>query len=204
MPIFNEFLRRNSMAPNTKRVCVVGAGAAGLCAVKECLHQGLQPVGYEMDDDLGGVWRRAEEGEPVLKPMMYDNLVTNTTKWTMSYSDFPPLPQDTPIYTRKTLLAYYERYADHFNLRQYIVFNTRIMKIKRAPSYERTGQWLVHIALVDREGNPVEGQNMQTELFDCVIVCNGYFRSPRYPTNLPGRDTFPGFQEHSITYRNNE
>ena len=32
---------------------VIGAGIAGLAAIKNCLEQGLQPVCFEQDDDIG-------------------------------------------------------------------------------------------------------------------------------------------------------
>lgn len=38
------------------RVCVVGAGASGLPAVKSCLEEGLEVVCYEKTTDVGGLW----------------------------------------------------------------------------------------------------------------------------------------------------
>ncbi|KAK3752044.1 hypothetical protein RRG08_059512 [Elysia crispata] len=41
------------VAMSSSRVCVVGAGMAGLAAIKECKHVGLDPVCYELNSDLG-------------------------------------------------------------------------------------------------------------------------------------------------------
>lgn len=38
------------------RVCVVGAGTAGLSAVKNSLEHHLEVVCYERDDQVGGTW----------------------------------------------------------------------------------------------------------------------------------------------------
>ena len=47
---------------STPRVCVVGAGVAGLVTIKECKNVGLDPVCYELHSELGEVGER-ERGE---------------------------------------------------------------------------------------------------------------------------------------------
>ena len=32
---------------------MIGAGVAGLAAIKQCLDEGIQPTCYEKDDDIG-------------------------------------------------------------------------------------------------------------------------------------------------------
>ncbi len=44
------------MAPEPKRVCVIGAGASGLAALKCCLDEGLNVICYEKTEDVGGLW----------------------------------------------------------------------------------------------------------------------------------------------------
>lgn len=36
-----------------KTACVVGAGAAGIAALKECIRQGFETVCFELDSDIG-------------------------------------------------------------------------------------------------------------------------------------------------------
>ena len=36
-----------------RRVAVVGAGVAGLTAIKSCLDDGLEPVCFELRSDIG-------------------------------------------------------------------------------------------------------------------------------------------------------
>lgn len=40
-----------------RRVAVIGAGSSGLCAIKACLDEGLEPVCFERSRDIGGLWR---------------------------------------------------------------------------------------------------------------------------------------------------
>lgn len=40
-----------------KRVAIIGAGSSGLCNIKCCLEEGLEPVCFESSDEIGGLWR---------------------------------------------------------------------------------------------------------------------------------------------------
>lgn len=44
-----------------KRVVVIGAGCAGLGALKNCLDYGFKTICLEKTDDLGGLWRYKPE-----------------------------------------------------------------------------------------------------------------------------------------------
>lgn len=46
------------------RVCIVGAGIAGLTCAKTCLQYGLHPVIYEQTSDIGGLWRYKQHVQP--------------------------------------------------------------------------------------------------------------------------------------------
>ena len=37
-----------------KQVCIIGAGASGLPAIKCCVDEGIDPVCYERSHDIGG------------------------------------------------------------------------------------------------------------------------------------------------------
>lgn len=39
------------------RVAIIGAGASGLVAIKECLEYRFEPVCFEKSNDIGGLWR---------------------------------------------------------------------------------------------------------------------------------------------------
>ncbi|KFW64768.1 Dimethylaniline monooxygenase [N-oxide-forming] 5, partial [Pygoscelis adeliae] len=40
-----------------KTVAIIGAGSSGLCAIKACLQEGLEPICFERTTDIGGLWR---------------------------------------------------------------------------------------------------------------------------------------------------
>lgn len=45
-----------------KRIAVIGAGAAGLCAARHISrHDSMSCVVYEQTDAIGGTWRYTEE-----------------------------------------------------------------------------------------------------------------------------------------------
>lgn len=40
-----------------KRVAIIGGGSSGLCAIKACLQESLEPICFERSWDIGGLWR---------------------------------------------------------------------------------------------------------------------------------------------------
>ena len=56
-------------APKTgKRVAVIGTGISGVQAMKCCLAEGMEPVAFEADNDIGGFWRFKEN---TMHPSVY-------------------------------------------------------------------------------------------------------------------------------------
>ena len=89
-------------------------------------------------------------------------------------------------------VEYFNRYADHFNLRPYIRFNTRVQLVKKADDYEATGRYSVTYQ--------EQGKELVTEQFDIVMVCSGHHWKPRTPT-FKGLDKFKGHAIHSHAYK---
>ena len=109
-----------------KRVCVIGAGASGLTAIKCCRDEGLEPVCFERTDEIGGLWNYHEEIRADGQGSVYKSTVINTSKEMMSYSDFP-IPKEFPIYMHnKHVTKYFHLYADEFGLRKFIRFETSV------------------------------------------------------------------------------
>ena len=44
------------MVQTTKSICIVGAGAAGLISIKECLDESHAVTCFESDGKVGGTW----------------------------------------------------------------------------------------------------------------------------------------------------
>ncbi|KAL4897633.1 hypothetical protein BDV59DRAFT_190563 [Aspergillus ambiguus] len=112
-------------------VIVVGTGIGGLAAAKTYLE--LSPttnlVMFEKRSTLGGVW--SEEN-------CYEGLKTNNLGGTYEFSDFPMgekygVTEDSHI-PGYTLHGYLNDFADHFDLRRRIRFNTRALEVHKLDS----------------------------------------------------------------------
>ena len=75
---------------------------------------------------LGGLWRYTDEVTEGQSCVMKSTII-NTSKEMMCYSDFP-IPAEYPIFMHNTYVQkYFNLYADKFNLRKYIKFETEVM-----------------------------------------------------------------------------
>uniref|UniRef100_A0A0B6ZFD7 Flavin-containing monooxygenase n=1 Tax=Arion vulgaris TaxID=1028688 RepID=A0A0B6ZFD7_9EUPU len=192
-----------------KTACVVGAGASGVATLKEFVRQGFKTTCYEIDSDVGGIWHRKDTTHPINTPSIWDNLITNSSKFNSCYSDLPPNAKDTPYLTAEAMYQYFKRAIKHFGVEKNIQFNTRVMKIRKTADHEQTGRWEVYttkrgdaIAGNDLAGRPIDEallSKCHKEVFDVVIVCTGYFKIPVYP-DIPGLDKFSGKVQHVFNY----
>ncbi|KAI3988707.1 hypothetical protein MKX01_040099 [Papaver californicum] len=89
-----------------RRVGIIGAGISGLLACKYVLEKGFQPIVFESQPGLGGVWTHTVETTKLQSP-----------KQAFVFSDFP------------WSTSYLESYALHFGLLPYIKFNTKVINI---------------------------------------------------------------------------
>ena len=85
----------------------------------------------------------------------------------MDFPDFP-FPDDVPSYVHhSTVLNYIENYAKHFNLLQYVRFQTKVILVEplTEKEFSKSSRWSVKY---QQNGCPE-----QQEEFDAVIVCSG-------------------------------
>lgn len=179
-----------------KRVAVIGGGTSGLTCIKCCLDEGLEPVCFETSDDIGGLWRFKENPDPD-RASIYYSLIINTSKEMMCYSDFP-IPAHFPNYMHNSLIMdYFRMYAEHFQLKQHIRFQTKVLHVTPRPDFPHSGQW-------DVETESKDGRK-EKQVFDAVMVCTGHHCHPHLPLkDFPGIDTFKGKFFHSRDYKNPE
>ncbi|KAI8911835.1 flavin monooxygenase-like protein [Gorgonomyces haynaldii] len=176
-----------------KRVAVIGAGASGLAALKQCLEEGLEAVCFDQEPELGGLWRYVPNATNDTHSSAYASAVVNTSKEMLAFSDFP-VPKDWPTYLPRDQVAQYlKQYCEHFKLTPHIKFNRKVVAIDPIVDQqnEHTGQWAVSY---------MRKKKIRTEVFDFVMVCTGHHWKPRMP-DFPGMDTFEGKMIHSHTYR---
>jgi len=183
------------------RVCIIGAGAAGLCAARHSKRVGLSPVVFEASSVLGGTWVYTEKVGNSVHSSMYKNLLTNLPKEVMGFPDYPFPEAKTPgrsFLHHSEVLEYLEDYATHFDLLGSIRFRTKVHLVKRKP-YEN--KWEVSIENLDEStGSRHHHEKLD---FDAIMVCSGHYYVPNFPT-IPGLHEFQGIKMHSRSYKEPE
>ena len=188
------------------RMCIIGAGASGLCAARHIIKineftsatSKLTPVIYEYTDCVGGTWVYNEDTGSEIHSSMYKNLYTNLPKEVMAFPDYPFPPSSNSYLHHTEISKYLEDYATNFNLKKYVQFRTKVqlvkpMKLEKYPN-ERNGKWLVNTT--DLESGVTE-----TNEFVGVMVCNGHYSVPFSPDISGLKQTFKGTVSHSHDYR---
>jgi hypothetical protein len=162
------------------KVCVIGAGCSGLAAIKNLIQAGItQVICFEKNDRVGGNW--------IYSAKASDSSVCETThiissKKMSAFEGFP-MPEDYPDYpSHQQVLAYFESYARHFGLYDYIRFGTAVNRVEKVEGE----QWSVTLA------------NGESHHFHYLFVANGHHAVPRMP-ELPS--SFSGNLLHAHDYK---
>ncbi|KAJ3099115.1 hypothetical protein HDU96_010819 [Phlyctochytrium bullatum] len=142
--------------PKRKRVAIIGGGASGLAAIKECKEQGLEVVCFEAEPHVGGLWRYVPSKDPTTgesaHSSVYQSAVMNSSKdperYTQSTEDDLTnfFSAEWPAFLPHRFVAkYLNMYADHFNLRKHIKFNRKVVSVSPeiGPDGAHTGRWEV-------------------------------------------------------------
>lgn len=93
-----------NMAPMQKRVAIIGAGPAGLVSAKYALEYGLFPVIFDRKHVAGGLWT---DGTAI-----WDQMHTNVSKFSVSFSDYPWPETSSIIPSAKDVFNYLIRFLD--------------------------------------------------------------------------------------------
>ncbi|XP_047529489.1 senecionine N-oxygenase isoform X1 [Vanessa atalanta] len=181
------------------RVCIVGAGAAGLCAARHLL---IEPCVTEVDvleqsSQLGGTWVYTETvgyddfGLPI-HTSMYKSLRTNLPKEIMGFPDFPIPESERSYLPAKDMLAFLQLYAEKHGVSEHVKFKHHVQLI--IPKQGATAE------LWDVTYKDLITGVTTTKEYDYVFVCNGHYNTPFIP-NIPGLKEFEGDVMHSHDYR---
>jgi len=159
-------------------IAIIGAGSSGVAAGKALRQKRLGFDIYEKGSDLGGMWRYENDNG---LSCAYRSLHIDTSRNNLGYPDFP-IPSDKPDFlSHQDLLAYLEAYADRFDVRRSVRFNTEVTSIEKLPD----ARWRV----TSKDG---------ARDYRAVIVANGHLWDARWPS-FPG--SFNGTAIHSSQYR---
>ncbi|KAK2155086.1 hypothetical protein NP493_2110g00011 [Ridgeia piscesae] len=187
------------------RVAVIGAGAAGLCALRHLTARpsAFTALGFEQTSNVGGTWVYTEDtgldrnGLPI-HSSVYKNMTTNLPVEVMAFPDFP-FNEDLPSFVKHTdVCQYLTDYTDRFHLRDHIRFNTQVELVE--PETTQAGRTTWHLR-TRNVTDPTCG--LEDHKFDCVMVCNGHYAEPLV-CSLPGQSQFKGLVMHSHDYRHPE
>ena len=105
-------------------VAIIGAGPAGLAAARWLKREGFEPVLFEQSEGLGGQWSGDRQCSGV-----WPSMHLNTSREMTCFSDLAHEP-GTPLYPgNQTMLAYFRRYAEKFDLVRRIRLRSRVVSI---------------------------------------------------------------------------
>lgn len=150
---------------------ILGGGLSGLVAAKTFLEEGFDVTVFEKEDEVGGVWARSRR---------YPGLITQNTRDTYAFSDFP-MPRCYPEWpTGEQMQAYLTAYADHFGVTKRLRLRTQVDEVRRRG--ERG-----FVMVTRRADDPAAPR--ETHGFDFVVICSGVASIPHVP-ELPGREAF--------------
>lgn len=172
----------------SKRVCVIGAGPAGLVAARELRREGHGVVVIEQKHDVGGQWlydSKVEEENPLGKnrflkvhSSIYASLRLISPREIMGFTDFPfgvKKGRDLRRFPgHRELLLYLKDFSVKFGLREMIRFNTRVESVEMldCPVLDKENlKWVVK----SKAEKEVE------EVYDAVVVATGHYSQPRLP-----------------------
>lgn len=161
----------------SKKIAILGAGVSGLASAKEAMANGMQPIVFEKEKDVGGLWNPASGS-------IWDKMHTNLSFLSCMYSDFYWKEKPHIFPTRNELFKYIKAYAKNFRLYEHIKFNSTVTDVKKLKN-----SWQISWK--------TNGSSQQhTESFSSVIFASGFFSKPYIPT-LPGIKSFAGQTLHS-------
>ncbi|KAH9837791.1 uncharacterized protein C8Q71DRAFT_705858 [Rhodofomes roseus] len=183
----------------TDRICVIGAGAAGLITAHTLIQDGYQHVEVlTRDPTPGGIWSAGR---------VYDGLIINNIQGEYRFSnlDLPPPPLSSSGDIRlsgQDLQAYMETFVERF-LPDCIRYNTEVLNIRATA---RGGEGLPHgddhvwsVMVEDKTSKIIKVRE-----YEKIVLCSGGNSEPHYPLGLSPKEArtngFQGPVIHSCDY----
>lgn len=166
------------MAGQKPRVCVIGAGVAGLATCQALRARGIEFDCFEAADDVGGLWHFDGSAAPT---PAYRSVHTISSRRTFGFRRFP-MPEHYPDFPdQRQVMAYLRDYAARFDLRRSIRFGARVRSAERLPG----GGWRI------------EAEGRESGCYDVLLAASGHLSEPVYP-DFPG--SFAGEAIHARDY----
>lgn len=165
-----------------KRVAIIGAGFSGIMAAKYALENDLEPVVFERNDEICGLWSTKNTA-------IWGTLKTIITKYATEFSDHP-WPRDTQLYPWATEMnEYLQSYAKKFD----VIKNIRLNHLVKFVKQIETNKWEITFEdLVKKE--------VSTEIFEFLVMASGTYSEPKLPSD-ENASAFKGLIMHRSQFR---
>lgn len=120
-----------------QKVCIIGAGPAGLSMARACQVKGIDYDQFEGHSDVGGIWDITQPDGP-----MYESAHFISSKTMSGYTGLS-MPDHFPDYpSHRQILSYIRDFATQWGLRDAITFNTRVTDLAKTSD----GEWDVTLS----------------------------------------------------------
>ena len=116
---YQDDMKMVNKVPDVK-VAVIGAGWSGIYALKYLIEEELDVICFEKRENIGGVWRLAEEKETT----------ASSSKTYLHPSDFPFDENTYDFPSARQINDHIEKYAEKFNLLDRIQFGTEVLSLR--------------------------------------------------------------------------
>ncbi|MCI5043637.1 MAG: NAD(P)-binding domain-containing protein [Aquisalinus sp.] len=164
------------MKTHNPKVCIVGAGPAGLAAARHLSLRNIDYDHYEKHTGVGGIWDIENSGTP-----MYESAHFISSRTLSGYYDYP-MPDHYPDYpSRELVLEYTKSFADAYKLTPQIQFSKQVKSI-----------------VPDGKNWSVELADGITKSYTHVICASGHTWTPNWP-EYPGN--FNGDIMHAVDFK---
>lgn len=171
-----------------KRVAIIGAGASGLISAKVLLDKGFDVTIFENSNNVAGVWNYSEQ-----EGALYKSLRTNLPKEIMVFENEKlSYKADKSFINYDEVRAYLEDNAKAWQVDKLVWLNCEVIDLE--PIEELSDQPIWQLTYIK------DNKSFKEE-FNFVVVCNGYYNTPKTPLDVEGIDSVKDHITHSKSYR---
>lgn len=161
---------------------LIGAGPMGLAAAKLLSQHGIAFQGFEMHNDVGGLW---DISAP--RSTMYESAHLISSKGMTEFTDFPMDAEVAEYPSHREMRRYFRDFADHFDLRRHYHFGAEVLSC--TPLGGPGDGWRVNW----RQNGTEHEAN-----FAGLMIANGTLSEPNRPSF---RGEFTGEMIHAASYK---